>query len=117
MTCAECDGDGMLFVQEGYVDRHCPIPDGFDGLTDREKATIFGQRAGLRNSVYPCPTCAPERFSAWSQGAFAVAPLGTRSTVPPAARRVGFPAKPRLPLEPPSDLGPEDWTNTRRDLQ
>lgn len=112
MSCAECVGTGTLFVLPGYVDQQAPLP--VDG-TDPEPELV-AKRAALANTVYPCPECAPDAFARWSGGAFATAPLGTRSTVPAGARRGGGPRKAEpLPMEP-TWLGPEDWSSTRRDL-
>lgn len=114
MSCAECHGAGTLFVLDGYVDQHAPLPTDIDGMDRDELSALMAKRAALRNTVYPCPECATERFQAWSKGQFAVAPLGTRTSVPVKARR-GTKATDPLPLEP-TWLGPEDWSETRRDL-
>lgn len=113
MSCRECGGNGTLYVLEGYVDQH--QPDVADDHPD--VISVRAKRASLANTVYPCPECRPELFKRWSAGHMAVAPLGTRSTVPAKARG-GRRQQDPLPLEPPGDLDPRDFTMpTRRDLE
>lgn len=119
MTCSECGGGGTLFVLQGYVDQQAPLPADTTTLDPVALARLLARRAALANTVYPCPECRPEMFAAWSKGEFAVAPLGTRATVPAKARG-GRSRQEPLPIEP-HDLHPDDdlanWSMTRRDLQ
>lgn len=60
MSC-ECRGSGWLEVDEEYVDRLAPLPD----PSSPEYETVRLKRAGLRNTVKPCPAHNWAGYARW----------------------------------------------------
>jgi hypothetical protein len=72
-----CDGSGWIRVAETYVAKHAPRPTMIlpDNPTDVEQFVYEAvwrewklYAAGVANSSYPCPACAPGPFHRWSGG-------------------------------------------------
>lgn len=83
MTC-ECHGSGWLEVDERYVDQLCPLPD--PSSPEFERARL--KRAGLRNTVKPCPAHNPGGYARWL--ASQQEELVPRGTPPPPNLRRDF---------------------------